>query len=159
MFKAMMNPGNGVGLGTEWGIEGVMGGWAVLAGSPLPLPCFRSLFSILDHKQAFALFLLLPKKGCRNQSRQGPSLFCFCTPPPTPGMPAQPGKERGLQEILTEFPINPFLGTLETSPSKIGIPHTHWLLCPRLHTPLPPDAQPCWESSKMPIKMTRRQKC
>lgn len=29
-------------------------------------------------------------------------------------MPAEPGKECGLQEILTELPFNPFLWTLET---------------------------------------------
>lgn len=67
-------------------------------------------------------------------------------------MPAEPGKERGLQEVRTELPFNPFLWTLETSPSEMGTLHTSCQLHPGLHKPLTPDAQACWESNRCTSK-------
>lgn len=65
--------------------------------------------------------------------------------PPSPLQACrQPGKERGLQEILAEFPINPFLGILETSPSEDRDPPPTDQLPPVLGTshPLYPHPHP-----------------
>lgn len=130
-----------------WGRKmGVIEIWGVLGGTPTPVSEVESQFWVVTR----CLHPPSPKEGVTQSSRQGPGLFWVCTPPPTPGMQPRPGKAHGFQEIRAGFPINPFLGTLETRPSEIRIPHPHTccLLCPGLHTLLPPDAQACWESNR-----------